>query len=86
MHHSSRRPCIETLSPWYCDHDRPWPISAEKLLALISLGWSDYRIACHFCVEREKVSGLRAYFGLVQRAEDSWVWRMRRRNRLASKG
>jgi hypothetical protein len=82
MHHSSRRPCTETLSPWDCDHDRPWPISAAKLVDLIDLGWSDYRIANYFGVEPRKVSALRVYYGLVQQAQDSWVWRMRRRDRL----
>ena len=82
MHHSSRRPCAETLSPWYCDHDRPWPISAGRLVRLISLGWSDYRIANYFGVEPQKVSALRAYHGLVKQAQDSWVWRLRPRSRL----
>ena len=82
MHYSSRRPCAETLSPPFRDHIRPWPISAQKLVSLIDLGWSNYRIACHFCVEPEKVSALRAYYGLVQRAQDNWVWQMRERDRL----
>ena len=56
MHYSSRRPCAETLSPPFRDHIRPWPISAQKLVSLIDLGWSNYRIACHFFVEPEKVS------------------------------
>src|SRR5262245_29454232 len=86
MHYSFRRPCARAHSLQLGDHVRQWPISAQKLVNLIDLGWSDYRIACHFGVEREKVSGLRAYFGLVQRAEDTWVWRMRCRNRLANKG
>jgi hypothetical protein len=34
-------------------------------VSLINLGWSDYRIACHFDVEPVKVSALRAYYGLV---------------------
>ncbi len=63
------------------DHFRPWPITAGKLVSLIDLGWSDNRIACYFGVEPVKVSALRADYGLVDHAEDSWVWRMRRRNR-----
>ena len=41
------------------DHFRRWPISAGKLVSLIDLGWSDYRIACYFGVEPVKVSALR---------------------------
>jgi hypothetical protein len=54
-----------------------------NLWTLIDLGWSDYRIASYFSVEPKKVSALRVYYGLVQQAPDSWVWRMRRRKRLA---
>ena len=83
MHYSSRRPNADTLAPSCRDH---LPISAGKLVSLIDLGWSDNRIACYFGVEPVKVSALRAYYGLVDRAQDSWVWRMRRRNRLESEG
>ena len=83
MHYSSRRPYAETLSLACRDH---LPISAGKLVSLIDLGWSDSRIACYFGVEPVKVSALRAYYGLVGQAQDSWVWRMRRRNRLESEG
>jgi hypothetical protein len=82
MSYSSRRLYAETLSLPSRDHLRPWPISARKLLSLIDLGWSDNRIACYFGVEPVKVSALRGYYGLVDHAQDSWVWRMRRRNRL----
>jgi hypothetical protein len=54
MHYSSGRPCAETLSLPFRDHLGQRPISAQKLVNLIDLGWSDYRIACHFCVEPEK--------------------------------
>jgi hypothetical protein len=81
MNCSSRCPYAETLSV-PCRE----PISAGKLVSLIDLGWSDYRIACYFGVEPAKVSALRAYYGLVDQAQDSWAWRMRRRNRLESEG
>ena len=83
MHCSSRRPPTEMVSPWHHDHVRPWPISVAKLVDFIDLGWSDYRIASYFSVEPKKVSALRVYYGLVQQAPDFWVWRMRRRKRLA---
>ena len=67
MNYSPGRPYAPSL---LCDHFRPWPISAGKLVSLIDLGWSDYRIACYFCVDSVKVSGLRAYYGLVGHAED----------------
>ena len=50
MNYSPRRLYAETHSLPSCDHFRPWPISAGKLVSLIDLGWSDYRIACYFCV------------------------------------
>lgn len=86
MNYSSRRHYAETLSLRSCDHFRPWPINAGSLVRLIDLGWSDNRIACCFGVEPVKVSALRAYYGLVAHAQDSWVWRMRRRNRSQSEG
>jgi len=55
-------------------------------VSLIDLGWSDKQIASYFGVEPVKVSALRAYYGLDDHAQDSWVWRMRRRNRLESEG
>ena len=84
MNYSPRRLYAEKHSLPSCDHFRPWPISAGKLVSLIDLGWSDYRIACYFCVEPVKVSALRAYYGLVGHAQESWVSRMRRRHRLES--
>ena len=48
---------------------RPQPITADKLASLIDLGWSDYRIASYFGVEEPKLSGLRAYYGLANRAQ-----------------
>jgi hypothetical protein len=86
MDYSSRRHYAETLSLRSRDHFRPRHISARKLVSAIDLGWSDNRIACYFGVEPVKVSALRAYYGLVDRAKDSWVWRMRRRHRLESDG
>ena len=86
MNYSSRRQYAESLSLRSGDHFRPWPISPGKLVSLIDLGWSDNRIACHFGVEPVKVSALRGYYGLVGQAQDSWAWRMRRRNRLESEG
>jgi hypothetical protein len=87
MNYSSGRHCVEALSLRSCDDDfRVWPIRAGKLVGLIELGWSENRIACYFGVEPVRVSALRAYYGLVDRAQDSWVWRMRRRNRLESEG
>ena len=83
MHYSSRRPYADTLSLSCRDH---LPISAGKLVSLIDLGWSDNRIACYFGVEPVRVSALRAYYGLIDQAQDSWVWRMRRRNCLESQG
>jgi hypothetical protein len=68
MNHSSRRPYAETLSLPCRDHFTPWPMSAGKLVSLMNLGWSDYRIACHFGVGPVKVSALRAYYGLVDQA------------------
>jgi hypothetical protein len=65
MNYSSRRPYAQTLSLPCRDHFRLWPISAGKLVGLIDLGWSDYRIAYYFGVEPVKVSALRAYYGLV---------------------
>jgi hypothetical protein len=53
------------------DRSGPRPISAGNLVSLIDLGWSDYRIAHHFGVEQSKVSGLRAYYGLVDSARKS---------------
>ena len=86
MNYSPGRPYAETHTLPSCDHFKPWPISAGKLVSLIDLGWSDYRIACYFCVDPVKVSALRAYYGLVGHghAQESWVSRMRRRNRLES--
>ena len=86
MNYSPGRPYAETHTLPSCDHFKPWPISAGKLVSLIDLGWSDYRIACYFCVDPVKVSALRAYYGLVGNgpAQESWVSRMRRRNRLES--
>jgi uncharacterized protein (DUF433 family) len=49
----------------YSDRFGPRPISVGNLVSLVDLGWSDYRIAHHFGVEQSKVSGLRAYYGLV---------------------
>jgi hypothetical protein len=72
MNYSSRRRYAETFSLRSRDYFRPWPISARKLVNAINLGWSDNRIACYFGVEPVKVSALRAYFGLVDRAQDSW--------------
>lgn len=69
MNCSSRRPYAETLSVPCRDHFRRWPISAGKLVTLIDLGWSDYRIACYFGVEPVKVSALRTYYGLVDNAK-----------------
>jgi hypothetical protein len=86
MNYSSRRHYAETLSLRSRVHFRPWPISAGKLVSLIDLGWSDNQIASYFGVEPVKVSALRAYYGLDDHAQDSWVWRMRRRNRLESEG
>jgi hypothetical protein len=85
MNHSSRRPYAETLSLPCRDQFRPWPMSAGKLVSLINLGWSDYRITCHFGVEPVKVSALRAYYGLIDQAHSS-AWRIRRRHRLESEG
>ena len=65
MNYSPERPYAETHSLPSCDHFKPWPISAGKLVSLIDLGWSDYRIACYFRVDPVKVSALRAYYGLV---------------------
>ena len=59
---------------------RRWPTSAGILMGLLELGWSDNRIASYFCIEPDKVSGLRGYFGLVQQAHDSWVWRLRQQS------
>jgi len=84
MNYSSRRHHAETLSLRFRDHFRPWPMTAGKLVGLIDLGWSDNRIACYFGVEPVKVSALRGYYGLVDRAQDTWVWRMRRENRSES--
>ena len=86
MNYSPERPYAETHSVPSCDHFKPWPISAGKLVSLIELGWSDYRIACYFRVDPVKVSALRAYYGLVGHGHghESWVSRMRRRNRLES--
>ena len=55
MNYSPRRLYAETHSLPSCDHFRPWPISAGKLVSLIDLGWSDYRIACYFRVSPVKV-------------------------------
>ena len=84
VNYSSRRHYAETLSLW--SQFRPWPISPKKLMSVIDLGWSDIRIACYFGVEPVKVSALRAYYGLVDRGQDSWVWRIRRRNRFECEG
>ena len=83
MHYSSRPPYADTLSLTCRAH---LPISAGKLVSLIDLGWSDNRIACYFGVAPLRVSALRAYYGLIDQAQNSWVWRMRRRNRLESQG
>jgi hypothetical protein len=83
MHYSSRPPYADTLSLTCRAH---LPISAGKLVSLIDLGWSDNRIACYFGVAPLRVSALRAYYGLIDQAQDSWVCRMRRRNRLESQG
>ena len=82
MHCMSAQPCVETIPLPFRDHVGRWPIGAKRLVSLIDLGWSDYCIAYHFGVEAAKVSALRAYYGLVQRGQESWVSRMRRKNRL----
>jgi hypothetical protein len=82
MNYSSKPPYAETLSRRSGDYIRPWPIGARELESLIDLGWSDNRIAWHFGVEAVKVSALRAYYGLIGCVHDTWVRRMRRRNRL----
>jgi uncharacterized protein (DUF433 family) len=46
--------------------DSPWPISAGELASLVDLGLSDDQIASYFGVQREKVSALRAYYGLAE--------------------
>jgi hypothetical protein len=84
MNYSSGR--HETLWASAPHQFKRWPISAVKLISLIDLGWSDYRIACHFCIEPEKVSALRAYDGLVRQAHDPWVWQLRQRNRPKNEG
>ena len=84
MNDSLRRQYVETPSLRPRDHLGPWPISARELVSLIDLGWSDNRIACYFGVESMKVSALRAHHGLIDRAQDSWIWQMRERNRLES--
>jgi hypothetical protein len=86
MNSLSRRPYAEPLSVPYRDHFRRWPISAGKLVSLIDLSWSDYRIASYFGVEPVKVSALRTYYGLVDYAQDSRARRMRGRNCLESDG
>jgi hypothetical protein len=86
MNYSSRCHYTETLLLRLRDHFKPRPISAGTLASLIDLGWSDNRIACYFGVKPVKVSALRGYYGLVDQAQDSWVWRIRRRNRLESEG
>jgi hypothetical protein len=43
----------------------PWPVSSGELASLVDLGLSDDQIARYFGVEQVKVSGLRAYYGLV---------------------
>jgi hypothetical protein len=82
MHYWSSPPYADTLS-LTCRGHLP---SAQKLVSLIDLGWSDNRIACYFGVEPVKVSALRVYYGLVDQAPDFWAWRMSRRNRLESQG
>ena len=71
MDHSFRRHYSETISLQFRDQFRPWPISARKFMTLIDIGWSDNRIACYFGMEPVKVSALRAYYGLVDQAQDS---------------
>ena len=83
MNYSSRRHYAETLSLRSRVRLRPWPISAGKLVSLIDLGWSDNQIASYFGVEPVKVSAL---VGLVDHAQDSWLWRMRRRKHLENEG
>ena len=68
MTHWRKHPNAEALF-------RPQPISADKLASLIDLGWSDYRIASYFGVEEPKLSGLRAYYGLANRAQTPTVGR-----------
>ena len=72
------------VSPWHRDHVRPWPISVAKLVDLIDLGWSDYRIASYFSVEPKKISALASTMDWFSRRRILWVWRMRRRKRLAT--
>ena len=84
MNYSPGRPYADTHSLPFCDHFKSWPIGAGKLMSLIDLGWLDYRIACNFRVDSVKVSALRAYYALVGHAQESWVSRMRRRNRFES--
>ena len=67
MHYSSRPPYADTLSPTCRAH---LPISAGKLVSLIDLGWSDNRIACYFGVAPLRVSALRAYYGLIDQAQE----------------
>ena len=84
MNDSPKRHYVKTPSLRPRDHFGPWPISAGELVSLIDLGWSDNRIACYFGVEPVKVSALRAHHGLIDHAQDSWIWQMRERNRLQS--
>ena len=84
MNYSSRRQYAELLSLRSGDHFRPWPITAEKLVSLIDLDWSDNRIACHFDVEPVKVSALRVYYGLVVHAQNSFRAIEQRRLRMTA--
>ena len=73
MNYSPGRPYADTHSLPSCDHFKPWPISAGKLMSIIDLGWSDYRIA-----------GPSRLLRIGWPCPESWVSRMRRRNRLES--
>jgi hypothetical protein len=41
-----------------------WPIGSRELVTLLDLGMSDDQIAKYFRVEQQRVSALRAYYGI----------------------
>ena len=85
MNYPLGRPYAETHSLPPCHHFKPWPIRAGKLVSLIDLGWSDYRIACYFCVDPEGIGPSRV-LRIGWPCPESWVSRNETAASLGKRG
>jgi hypothetical protein len=69
-----KSPNADPLSLYLRGDYSPWPISPGELASLVDLGLSDDQIASYFGVQKEKVSALRAYYGLAESSMDLNSW------------